>query len=55
MTKAKSDIEKEFRDSVYHCLFYYDKKWPDDAGPTIFFYGQRIHYSDFMKAKRGTL
>lgn len=44
----------EHRNMVYQALFYHNKVWPHE-GPTIFFYGERIHYSEFMKAKRGAL
>lgn len=43
-----------FRKDVYECLFYNDKKWPAQ-GQSTFFNGSLIHYSDFMKAKRGSL
>lgn len=43
-----------FRKDVYECLFYNDKKWPSN-GQSTFFNGNLVHYSDFMKAKRGSL
>ena len=43
-----------FRRNVYECLFYNEMKWPTKSQST-FFNGTLIHYSDFMKAKRGTL
>lgn len=52
---ARERTEKEdYRDAVYEFLFYTDKKW-EHQGPTQFFNGVSIHYSDFMKAKRGSL
>jgi len=44
----------EYRKNVYECLFYNDKKWTAN-GQNCFFNGSLIHYSDFMKAKRGSL
>lgn len=46
--------EEDYRNKVYEFLFYVDMDWKHD-GPTQFFDGVKIHYSDFMKAKRGTL
>lgn len=43
-----------YRQDVYECLFYHNKKWTFD-GQSMFFNGSLIHYSDFMKAKRGSL
>lgn len=43
-----------YRKNVYECMFYNDKKWPFN-GQSCFFNGSLIHYSDFMKAKRGSL
>ncbi len=43
-----------YRNTVYECLFYNDKKWPTNR-QNCFFNGLLIHYSDFMKAKRGSL
>lgn len=48
------DSWKIYRQNVYECLFYNDKKWPFQSQST-FFNGSLIHYSDFMKAKRGSL
>lgn len=45
---------KVYRANVYECLFYKDKQWNFD-GQSQFFNGSLIHYSDFMKAKRGSL
>lgn len=46
--------EQEYINLVYEYLFYVDKKW-NSNGPTAFFHGAKIHYKDFMKAKRGSL
>lgn len=43
-----------YRTTVYEYYFYNDKKWTFE-GQSVFFGGQCIHYSDFMKAKRGNL
>jgi len=43
-----------YRQAVYEYYFYNDKKWTFD-GQSVFFNGHSIHYSDFMKAKRGNL
>lgn len=43
-----------YRTTVYEYYFYNDKKWTFE-GQSVFFGGQSIHYSDFMKAKRGSL
>ena len=43
-----------YRKNVYECLFYNDKQWTSN-GQNCFFNGSLIHYSDFMKAKRGSL
>lgn len=43
-----------YRTNVYECLFYNDKKWIAN-GQSCFFNGSLIHYSDFLKAKRGSL
>lgn len=43
-----------YRKNVYDCLFYNDKKW-SFSDQSSFFNGSLIHYSDFMKAKRGSL
>lgn len=45
---------KIYRSNVYECMFYNDKKWTF-SGQSVFFNGSLIHYSDFMKAKRGSL
>ena len=45
---------EEYRNKVYEFLFHVNMVWSHD-GPAQFFDGVRIHYSDFMKAKRGTL
>lgn len=47
-------MTEEYKQAVYECLFWHNKTWPHE-GPTIFFWGTRIHYKDFMKAKRGSL
>lgn len=53
--KDMNDQEKAtYRHVVYELLFYNNKKWLFD-GQSVFFNGQLIHYSDFMKARRGTL
>lgn len=44
----------EFRTNVYEYLFLQKKKWTADI-PSVFYNGSLIHYSDFMKAKRGSL
>ena len=44
----------KYKETVYRFLFYVNKQWDFD-GPTQYFEGHSIHYSDFMKAKRGTL
>lgn len=44
----------KYRQTVYEFLFYTNKKWDFD-GQVRFFRGERIHYSDYMKAKRGAL
>ena len=46
--------KEQYRKDVYNFLFYKDGKCDHD-GPTQYFWGTLIHYSDFMKAKRGTL
>lgn len=52
---ARRIREREnFIHTVYECLFYNKRKWPVNS-QSMFFDGQLIHYSDFMKAKRGTL
>lgn len=43
-----------YRSNVYECLFYHNKKWTFE-GQSMYFSGSLIHYSDFMKAKRGVL
>jgi len=43
-----------YRTNVYECLFYNNKKWTFE-GQSMFFNGSLVHYSDFMKAKRGSL
>lgn len=43
-----------YRRNVYELLFYNNKKW-DFSGQSMYFNGSLIHYSDFMKAKRGSL
>jgi len=43
-----------YRANVYECLFYNNKKWTFE-GQSMFFNGSLVHYSDFMKAKRGSL
>lgn len=43
-----------YRTTVYEYYFYNGKKWTFE-GQSVFFGGQSIHYSDFMKAKRGSL
>jgi len=43
-----------YRKDVYECLFYNSRKWSFD-GQSMFFNGSLVHYSDFMKAKRGSL
>lgn len=45
---------EEYRRVVYDFLFYCDKKW-DFPGQSQYFLGHSIHYSDFMKAKKGML
>ncbi len=45
---------KDFRNNVYEYLFYVNKKWESDTF-SVFYNGHLIHYSDFMKAKRGSL
>lgn len=40
---------------VYECLFYHNMKWPKPDGPVILFMGEKIHYSEFMQAKKGLL
>jgi hypothetical protein len=43
-----------YRKNVYEYLFYNGKKWTFN-GQSCFFNGSLIHYSDFMRAKRGSL
>lgn len=45
---------KIYRHNTYECLFYNGHKWTF-TGQNTFFNGSLIHYSDFMKAKRGSL
>lgn len=47
-------MTEEYKEVVYRFLFYVNKQWDFD-GPSQYFDGTLIHYSDFMKAKRGTL
>lgn len=56
LQKLKDEHQKkeDHRNAVYNFLFYCNQKWDHD-GPTQFFDGFSIHYSDFMKAKRGEL
>lgn len=44
----------EYRRTVYDFLFYNDQEW-NFSGQSQYFYGELIHYSDFMKAKKGVL
>ncbi len=44
----------DYKEAVYRFLFYVNKQWDFD-GPTQYFEGNSIHYSDFIKAKRGAL
>lgn len=50
----KNSKDKEHIFWVYEALFYHNKKWSVD-GQIIYFNGEKVHYSEFMKAKRGTL
>ena len=43
-----------YRLTVYEYLFYSNRKWGFE-GQSVFFNGTSIHYSDFMKARRGNL
>lgn len=43
-----------YRSDVYDYLFYSNRKWSFD-GQSVYFNGTLIHYSDFMKARRGSL
>ena len=43
-----------YRADVYEYLFYSNRKWGFE-GQSVFFNGTLIHYSDFMKARRGNL
>lgn len=52
--KLSEDEWVVYRSNVYECLFYHNKKWTFE-GQNMFFNGSLIHYSDFMKAKRGSL
>ena len=52
--KRIPEEQEIFRRDVYECLFYNEMKWPVKS-QTTFFNGTLIHYSDFMKAKRGSL
>lgn len=45
---------KVYRSVVYEYYFFNNKKWTFE-GQSVFFGGQSIHYSDFMKAKKGSL
>jgi len=45
---------EQWKCSVYEYYFRNDRKWTF-PGQVVFYNGARIHYSDFMKAKRGTL
>lgn len=47
-------MTKDYREAVYRFLFYVNKQ-SDFDGPSQYFDGTLIHYSDFVKAKRGTL
>lgn len=52
---VQTEVEKKWhRDVVYEYLFYMNKQWTF-PGQSIYFQGELIHYSEFMKAKRGTL
>ena len=43
-----------YRSDVYEYLFYSGRKWSFE-GQSVYFNGTLIHYSDFMKARRGNL
>lgn len=51
---ASQDEWETYRTVVYEYYFFNNKKWTFE-GQSVFFGGQSIHYSDFMKAKRGSL
>lgn len=54
-TSMQTPAEKKWhRDIVYEYLFFMNRKWTFQ-GQSVFFQGELIHYSDFMKAKRGAL
>lgn len=44
----------EFRNNVYEYLFHQEMKWTANM-QSVYYNGSLIHYSDFMKAKRGSL
>lgn len=52
--KVSKEEWEDFRRTVYEYLFYSEMKW-DANSPSVYFNGTLIHYSDFMKAKRGSL
>lgn len=53
--KILHDVEwTEFRKNVYEYLFQQDMKWTVNM-QSAYYNGALIHYSDFMKAKRGSL
>lgn len=45
---------EQWRQMVYEYYFANGRKWTFD-GQVVFYNGARIHYTDFMKVKRGTL
>lgn len=47
-------MSEQDKNNVYDYLFYMGRKWTFE-GAVVFWRGTRIHYSDFMKAKRGSL